>query len=811
MIKNYFKIAWRNLVKHPFISFINLFGLTVGLTCCLLITIYILHETSYDRYNRNADRIYRVTRSFNNPNGAVTLRLGTIAPAFGPLLQNYFPDIQLVTRFLPGGKTPVKYEEKLFNEDKLFFADEHAFDVFDINVVKGNPQKALTDPFTVMLSEKIAKKYFGNTDPMNKVIRMNNQFDVKVTGVYKSFPSNAHMHPELMVSFNTLKDSAVYGAKKLETSFGNNAFFTFLLLPKNYSAKNIEAQFPAFLDRDVHFQGAPAGFKTSTGTQLGLQKLTDIHLYSHTDYEAEENGDIARVYIFSAIALIILLIACINYMNLSTARSALRAKEIGIRKVSGAGKGELIAQFLSESILITGISMLFAMVLTYLTLPLLNRLAGQELAFSQILNWKFVPVMLLIPFIVGGLSGMYPALFMSSFQPVKTLKGLFKTGGKSISFRKALVVTQFGISIVLIIATAIVFQQLKYMQQAKLGYNKDHVVVLPYYFTSNSQYETYRAELLNNTGILNMGRSSRVPTGRLLDSQGASAESGDSLQPVTVELKYLATDYDFIPSYSIQMAAGRNFSRAYSTDTSNFVVNEATVKILGWKTPETAIGKNFMYGGVKGKIIGVAKDFHFESMHQKIAPMVMTLPKPDQPTRFNQLSIRIDGHNLPGELASLEKAWRHYLPEVPYEYNFLDDNFNKLYISEQRQGNLFTLFACIAICIACLGLMGLSAFAITQRIKEIGIRKVLGASISNIVVLLSKDFLRLVIIASLIAFPVAWYAMHQWLADYAYRIDISWWIFIIAGLIAATIAVVTVSIQAVKAAIANPVKSLRTE
>lgn len=811
MIRNYFKMAWRNLMKHPFISFINLFGLAVGLTCCLLITIYILHETSYDKYNQKADRIYRVTRSFNNPDGAVTLKLSTIAPAFGPLLKNYFPEIQQITRFLPNGKTPVKYEEKLFNEDKLFFADEHAFDVFDINVVKGNPKKALEDPFSVMLSEKIAKKYFGSTDPMNKVIRMNNQFDVKVTGVFKSFPSNAHIHPELMVSFNTLKDSAVYGAKNLETNFGNNSFFTYLLLPENYPAKNIEAQFPAFLDRDVHFQGAPASYKTSSGTKLGLQKLTDIHLTSHTDYEAEENGDISRVYIFSAIALIILLIACINYMNLSTARSALRAKEIGIRKVSGAGKGTLIAQFLSESVLITFISLMIALVLTYLTLPFLNHMIGQDLTFSQLLRPEYMVVILMTPFIVGILSGIYPALFLSSFQPVKTLKGLFKTGGKSISFRKALVVTQFGISIVLIITTAIVFQQLKYMQQAKLGYNKEHVVVLPYYFTSNSQYETYRNEMLANAGILNMGRSSRIPTGRLLDSQGASAESGDSLQPVTVELKYLATDYDFLPSYSIDMAAGRNFSRTFATDTANFVLNEAAVNILGWKSPATAVGKNFMYGGVKGKIIGVTKDFHFESMHQKIAPIVMTLPKPDQANRFNQLSIKIDGKNLSGELASIEKFWRHYLPEVPFEYNFLNDNFNKLYVSEERQGDLFTLFACIAICIACLGLLGLSAFAITQRIKEIGIRKVLGASVSNIVVLLSKDFLLLVIIASLISFPVAWYAMHQWLANYAYRINISSWIFILAGLIAAIIAILTVSFQAIRAAIANPVKSLRTE
>jgi putative ABC transport system permease protein len=360
MIQNYFKMAWRNLMKHKFISFINLFGLTMGLTCCLLITVYILHETSFDKYNANANRIYRVTRNFNNRDGSISLRLGTVAPPFGPLLQNYFPDIQKITRFLPNGKTPFKYEEKLFNENLSFFVGEHVFDVFTVNVVKGNPKKALNDPFTVMLTETIAKKYFGNEDPMNKMIRMSNQYNLKVTGVFKEFPSNSHIHPEMMVSFSTLNDTTVYGARNLETNYGNNSFFTYLLLPENYPAKNIEAQFPAFLDHSVHFPGAPATFKPSTTTSLGLQKLTDIHLTSHLDYEAEENGDIKRVYVFSVIALIILLIACINYMNLSTARSTLRAKEIGIRKVAGATKGELIAQFLSESVLIAWLAMILA-------------------------------------------------------------------------------------------------------------------------------------------------------------------------------------------------------------------------------------------------------------------------------------------------------------------------------------------------------------------------------------------------------------------------------------------------------------------
>lgn len=811
MIQNYLKMAWRNLMKHRFISFINLFGLAMGLACCLLISIYIIHETSFDRYHNKADRIYRVTRNFNNPDGAVTLRLSTIAPPFGPLLKNDFPDIQQVTRLLPNGKTPVKYGEKLFSETQLFFADEHLFDVFDVNVTKGNPEKALQDPFTVMVSEKIARKYFGNEEAMNKIIKINNQFNLKVTGVFRSFPSNSHIHPEIMVSFNTLKDSAVYGETQLRTNYGNNSFFTYFLVPENYPVKNIEAQFPAFIDKHMFFPGAPPATKFSRLTSLGLQKLTDIHLYSHTDYEAEENGDITRVYIFAVIALVILLIACINYMNLATARSALRAKEIGIRKVAGAGKGELIAQFLSESVLIAWIAMALAILIAWIVLPWINRLSGLTLTGRMLLDWRFIVPIILVPFIVGITSGIYPALFMSSFQPVKTLKGLFRTGGRSLSFRQALVVTQFGISIVLIITTAIVFQQLRYMQKAKLGYQKEQVLALPYYFTSNSQYEAFRNDILNQPHIQTIGRSSRIPTGRLLDSQNAAAESGDSLQPVNVELKYLAIDQDFIPSYGISMAAGRNFSKAIITDTANFLLNETAVKVLGWPSAEKSIGRNFSYGGTRGKVVGVVQDFHFESLRQRIAPMVLSMPNPALPNFYNALSVKIAGDNTTEAVASIEKKWKTYLPEIPFEFSFVDDSYNKLYQAEQRQGRLFTIFAGIAILIACLGLLGLSSFAITQRIKEIGVRKVLGAGTASIVLLLSRDFMKLVFLAALIAFPVAWYALNLWLTDFAYRIPVSWWIFVAAGSIAAAIALLTVSILAIRAATANPVKSLRTE
>jgi putative ABC transport system permease protein len=811
MIKNYFKIAWRNLAKYKFISFINLFGLTVGLTCCLLITTYIINELSYDKYNKNAENIYRVTRSFNNADGVVSLNLSTISPPFGYYLPTDFPEIKKMTRLLNNGTVGFKYKEKLISEPDVYFADENLFDVFTLDVIKGNPATALKDPFSVMLTEDVAKKYFGNEDPINKVLRADNQFDVKVTGIYKPFPANSHMHPGVLVSFSTLKDSAVYGAENLRTNWGNNSFFTYLLLPPHYNIKNMLARFPSFIDKRMAGQEY-VGQQASKFTKLNLQKLTDIHLYSHTDYEAEPNGDISRVYIFSAIALFILLIACINYMNLSSARSALRAKEIGIRKVIGARRKELIFQFLSESVMIAWAAIIIAFVCLYFTLPWLNKISAQELSLSILMKWQVLVPLFLTPFIVGIISGIYPALFMSSFQPVKTLKGLFKAGGGSISFRKVLVVAQFAISIVLIITTIIVFQQLRYMQETSLGYDKEHLITLPYYNSINTEYETFRNELLHNANIKDVARSSRIPTGRLLDASGASAMVGDSLRPVTADIKFVAADYDFIPTYGVHVVAGRNFSRAYGLDTTNFILNEAAIKAIGWKTAHEAVGKDFQYGSRKGHIIGVIADFHFESLHQKIVPIVLANP-PTSATdsRFNNLSVKVAAKNIPGALASVEKVWKKYLPEFPYRYTFLDEKFNKLYESEQRQGTIFTVFACIAIFIACLGLFGLSAFSITQRVKEIGVRKVLGANVSSIVALLSKDFLKLVLIAAVIAFPVAWYAMTHWLRDFAYRINIHWWVFVLAAILASVVALVTVSFQAIKAAVANPVKSLRTE
>lgn len=809
MIHNYFKIALRNLLKYKFTSFINLFGLTVGLSCCLLILGYIKHELSYDRYHSKADNIYRLGRNFITPEtGVPYLELGSVAPPAGPLLENDFAEIQKLTRLFPTGTTTLHYEDKLFNEEDVYFADEHLFNVFDVELVRGSPARALNDPFSVILSEEMAQKYFGNEDPVNKSIRMDNRANFKVTGVFKAFPDNSHVHPRIMLSFNTLKNPDIYGEEALQTQWGNNSFFTYLLLPDGYDPHNLEAQFPAFLDRHLSPEASGTN-KASNFSSLHLTALTDIHLHSHKDSELEENGKINRVYIFSAIALFILLIACINYMNLATARSVLRAREIGVRKVIGAGKGELVMQFLGESVLIAWIAAILAFFLTWQAFPWLNQLSGQNLSIDILLSLELMLPLLLLPFVVGILAGIYPALFLSSFQPVKVLKGFFKVGSGGVSFRQALVVVQFAISIILIISTLVVYQQLQYMQDKALGFNQEHIVTFPKTQTIDDHFEAFRNDLLARGHVKEVGRSSRIPSGRLLDGQGARINLGDSLSPVDANLRDIKTDDHFLSTYDIKLLSGRTFSTDFGLDTSAFIINEAAVREMGLKSADDAIGKEFLYGGRRGQLVGVVKDFHFESMHQRIMPMVFY--KGQRHQNYRHVSVKISGANMPEALAQLEKTWNTFDSNTPFEYTFLDDRYAHLYRSEQRQGSIFTLFACIAIAIACLGLFGLAAFTNSQRLKEIGIRKVLGAETSTLVALLSKDFLKLVLLAALIAFPLAWYAMHKWLEDFAYRIDVPIWAFLAAGVVAALVAFLTVSYQAIKAAMANPVKNLRTE
>ena len=810
MLKNYFKISFRNLLKNKSSSFINLFGLTIGLTCCMLIGLYIWNELSFDRYHQNADRIYRFSREFFNTDGSTQLHLGHLSPPFGPRLKDDFPDIEEVIRILQTTVT-FRKDDLLYSEDNLFLAEPGIFNMFDVPLLNGDHATALNDPFTLLLSESAAKKYFNSENPVNQTITGFGQFEFKITGVFKDFPYNSHFHPEMLASFSTLRDSMVYGEEGLRTNWGNNSFSTFMMLPKGYPVENIASQIPAFLDKNM--AGVYEDGKPSERTKLHILPLTDIHLHSHLDSEIEENGDAKRVAVFAIIALLILLIACINYMNLSTARSANRAKEIGVRKVVGASRKEIIWQFLSESFILSMFASVLAIMFAQLLLPFINEVLGQELQITSTMLFAIPLLVLGVALLTGLMAGFYPALFLSGMKPLRILKvGGANNQGGGASLRKVLVVSQFAISVVLIIATTVVYKQLNFMQTKNIGLNKDHVITTAYYQRFASNYESFKNEILSNPAIKNIARSSRTPADRLLDSYG-SAEvqlATDSLEKSAVDLKSLTIDHRFVPTYELDVAAGRNYREDQGVDRfESFILNESAAKAIGWRNPENAVGKRIVYGGRDAHIVGILKDFHFESLHQDIQPTIFFIPSDS--TNYNYMSIKLDGGNIAGGIAHLEKTWKQFLPQFPFEYHFIDEDFGALYEAEQRQGRVFIGFAILAILVACLGLFGLTAFVAQQRKKEVGIRKVLGATTAGLVGLLSKDFLKLVAIAIVIASPLAYYFMENWLTDFAYRIDLQWPIFLIAGMIAVLIAFLTVSYQSIKAAIANPVDSLRSE
>ncbi|MFC5410258.1 ABC transporter permease [Larkinella bovis] len=802
MLRNYLKIAFRNLLKHKTFGFINIVGVATGLACFLLIALYVRDELSFDRFHTKADRTYRVLRTFLNANdGTVELKLGTVAPPFGPLIKQDFPEAEQVVRTLENGAL-VKYGEHTYNENRVLFAEENIFKVLDFKVTSGNPERALANPFSIMLSQPMAEKYFGKTSPMGKSIRLNNQFDFMVTGVFEPLPAQSHIHPDFLASFTTLNDNRIYGAEGLRTNWGNNSFLTYVLLAKGANPDKLVNAFPAFQNRRI-------GPKASTYSLLNLQKLTAIHLRSDTDDGLEADGDIRYVYLFSAIGLFILLIACINYMNLATARSGSRAKEVGMRKVVGAERSQLVGQFLSESILLVIFALGLAVMFVILCLPALNNFTQKQLTLSQLVHPVFLGIVAGITLLTGLVSGSYPAFFLTSFQPISVLKGKIASAMRAGRFRQVLVVTQFTIAAVLIISTVVVYNQMDYIRNYKLGYQKDQMILVRMVEDSTIDYEALKQELKRNSAILEVGQSSRVPSGRLLDSWDAYVAKGDSMAPSKVGLKALSIDHDFIPAYGMKMAAGRNFSRAYATDdTAAFILNETAARMLGWKDPAQAIGKAFGYGKRRGQIVGITKDFHFESLRQSIAPIAMFL----LPERNNWLSLHVaGGAGLQNGLAHLESVWKRHFPERPFTYEFLDQRFGRLYTTEQTQQTLFGIFAGIAILISCLGLFGLSMFMAEQRTKEIGIRKVLGATTPSLVALLSKDLLKLVVVALGLASPVAWWAMSKWLEGFVYRTSISPWVFILTAVIAILIAFATVSFQSVKAALTNPVKSLKSE
>ena len=797
MLKNYLKTALRNLGKHKAFSFINLSGLMIGIACCILILLYVRDELSYDRYHEHAGRIWRVTREWLNEDGTTSLHLGHVAPPIAPLLKNDFPDIIEAVRIQKPGRLLCSFDNRHFLEEDMIFADENLFKVFSFTLVKGDPETALKDPFSIVITERAARKYFGDQDPIDKVLKIENRFDARISGVVRAAPANSHFHFVMIGSLNTIKQ--LYGQREFQ-SWSSNNYATYLLLPPDYPADNLRSQFPAFLDRHL-------GESSHERNRLHLQHLTDIHLHSHLDSELEPNSSIVNVYIFSAIAVFVLLIACINFMNLSTARSSVRAKEVGMRKVVGAQRGHLIQQFLSESLLMAFLALALAVILVKIALPAFSGFVNRELKLGFFDSWQVWLGLFIMALLVGVAAGSYPAFFLSSFRPALVLKGTQGPSGHGSRFRTILVVAQFAISTILIISVTVVYKQLQFSRSKRLGFNQEQIVVLPTSSQIRSQYETIRTRLLAHPGIVNVAASRRVPSGRLLDSGGARLISGTSSEPINFRIAFVTTSYDFIPTYEMELVAGRDFSREFSTDTSQaFILNETAVRKIGW-SPEEAINQDFQYGRRKGRIIGIVKDFHFESLHQEISPMVFYIERGD----YRRISVRLSPENIPQTMAFLQKEWRQYRPNYPFDYFFIDENFDDLYRSEEKLGQVFGAFALLAIFIACLGLFGLASFTAEKRTKEIGIRKVLGAPVSGIIFLLSQQFAKWVFVANAIAWPLAYFAMQRWLQNFAYRTQLGLWIFLGAAGVSLIITLLTVSFQSVKAALADPVNSLRYE
>lgn len=799
MLKNYYNIAVRNIIKHKLFSFINISGLAIGLACCMLIGIYIKDELSYDTFHKNSDNIYRITREFKSLDGSTSLHLSRLAPPFVPLLKNDFPEMKIMTRFISFGGT-IKYEDKVFLEDNIGWSDNDIFSVFDFDFIHGNPENALLDPGSMVISEEIAHKYFGSSNVIGKTIRFANQANLKITGVFKSMPDNSHFQLELIGDFS-LVEQYYGGRENMIKAWGSNNFSTYFILDEQASISEIERRLPDFLTKHL-------GENANKSNELHIQKLTDIHLHSHLDDELGANSDIKHVYTFAAIGLLILFIAIINYMNLATAKSANRAKEVGMRKVMGAGKSSLVGQFLIESLVLVSIAIGIAFTLVRFSLPQLRVFTGRMLVFDTEQSLIAFSVVIVFGLLIGVLSGSYPAFYLSSFEPLRVLKGKLSTGSKSTAMRRLLVVLQFCISAILIVSTGVIFQQLSYIQNKTLGYDKDHILTVNLNEEIASKFKVFKNTLLGHPSIDNIGTSSRIPTIQLLDSGGAEVEIDGEMEAPEVTIKSLRVDHDFLDTYNIKIMAGRNFDKAMqSDDTAAFLLNEAAVKMIGWESNDKAINKKMTYSGRKGRVIGVVQDIHFETLQNQISPLIMYIPQ----GHGRIVSIKMKGDQVNETINFIETQWAQFSPNTPIQYRFIDERFDRLYEPENRRAQLFTGFSIIAIFLACLGLFGLSSFTVSQRSKEISIRKVLGASIAEIVSILSKEFIILVSISIIVAFPLAYVFSQEWLQNYAYRIELNLLPFILAGILSLLIAFCTISLQTFKAANSNPVDALKDE
>lgn len=807
MFKNYLKTAVRNLVKNKFYSSINIIGLAAGLATCLLIFLYVLDEFSFDKYNVNANRIYRVNNEVKFGNNYFDL---AVCPSLqGITMVREFPQVEQYTRLRWYGGFLVKKGNENIQESRVGYADSTLFDVFSLPVISGNPKTALKEPHSLVITEKISKKYFGTADAVGQTMLINDTGNYKVTAVIKNIPAQSHFNFDIFVPM--LEDRSALDGNWLSENWN-----TYVLLKKDADAKQLESQLNPFMEK----HSAPLlqsainqdmnQFKKSGGyIRASLTPLTDIHLHSNKIAELDGNGNAQFVYIFLAIALLILLIACVNFMNLSTARSSNRAKEVGVRKVLGSLKKNLITQFLTESFIISIIALVFALVLAWLLLPYFNQLAGKDIHVSTLFQAKMLLSLIGLIIIVGILAGSYPAFFLSAFQPIEVLKGKLAGGFKRSWLRNALVVFQFFISITLIFGTIVIYKQLSYIYNKDIGFNRNQVIIINNTGSLGDQAITFKNELLQVSGVQNATMSGYLPV-NYYRSNDAFFTSPALDQRSAISLQNWYVDENYIPALGMKIVEGRNFSPQYLTDSTAIIINEAAAKFLATKDLLNKKLYNFKDFNTKTlnewHIIGVIKNFNFSSLRDVITPLALKLGKDN-----SNISVRVNTADVSNVLAEMKSKWQTIAPNKPFDYSFMDDDFNKLYTTEQRTGKIFITFAVLAIIIASLGLFGLITYAAEQRIKEIGIRKVLGASVGNIAGMLSKDFLKLVLISSAIAFPVAWWVMHKWLQDFAYRVSISWWMFVAAGVVALIIALVTISYQAIKAGLSNPSKSLRTE
>jgi putative ABC transport system permease protein len=798
MLLNYFKTAFRNFWKNKTSSAINIFGLTIGLTSCLLIALYIQHELSYDKFELKGKRIARVIMEYSFNGSSESQKGNFTSVRVAPVFTRTFPEVESAIRMV-SYKRVVKYNDKLFNEKKVMFADPNFFNIFSFKLLQGDPRTAISAPHTVVLTVSTAKKYFGNENALGKTLRVGNDSSFyQVTGVMQDCLSNSQIKFDFLASFSSLGITSDH-----EKNYYDANYTTYLLLKDKNSITSLQAKLPAFMKREMTGQGATVNFY--------LEPFTKIHLYS--EYRGfEPNNSITYLYILAAVALLILIIACSSYINLSTARAIERAKEVGVRKVIGADKKQLFWQFISESAIICLMAVILSVVIAIFVMPWFNQLTEKNLQLHALFSLPFILFSLFIVACVSFLAGSYPALILAGFQPVKVFKGSFKNTSSGQWLRKSLIVFQFAISVFLIVSTFIMQKQLYYIQHKKLGYDREHIVILPMDSKMLPGLSLIKQEFKSNPDIISVSRCERSPVEGGGGYNMRSAVMSDNEQ---IAVTANPIDEDYIKTTGLQVIAGTDLTEQDIKDASaddqnkniyHFILNESAAKQLGW-TPQEAVGKKmFLDNSRPGFVKGIVKDFHFESLHNAIRPFIL-FPE----FSGNELLVKLSGHHLPQTISFLAAKWKILVPYRPFEYRFMDDDYNKLYSAELRLGKVMNLFATIAIVLACLGLFGLSSYSVQQRVKEIGIRKVLGASVTNITTLLSKEFIGLVFIAIMVANPVAWWIMNKWLEDFAYRININWSVFVFAGSAALIIALVTVSFQAIKAAVANPVKSLRTE